>query len=115
MIIVNLLLIAVIVCFIVDCSGVVYEFKKFISRILTKKFKLSINPDDLVIKPFDCSLCMTWWSGLIYLIIIQQFTLPYIAFVAFLALIASNISGLMMTIKDYLAAFEIWLEKLISK
>lgn len=115
MIIVNLLLIAVIVCFVIDCSGVVYEIKKLISRILSKKFKLLINSEDLKLKPFDCSLCMIWWSGLIYLIVIQQFTLPYIAFVAFLALISSNISGFLYTIKDFLAAIEMWLQKLIQK
>ena len=35
--------------------------------------------EDAHFKPFDCSLCMTWWSCLIYLIVANALTLPYIA------------------------------------
>lgn len=115
MILINLILIALIVCFIVDVSGIIDEIRKLVANIILKYTKIKVDYKDLALKPIGCSLCSTWWCGLIYLIIIGKFTIPYIAFVAFLSMIASNISGLLLTIKDYLAAFEMWLQKLIRE
>jgi len=115
MIIINLILITIIVCFIVDCSGVMTDIRKFVAKQIFKYTKVKVDYNDLKLKPVGCSLCSVWWSGLIYLIIVGKFTIPYIAFVAFLSLISSNISGLLLAVKDYLAAFEMWLQKLIQK
>ena len=114
MIYIDLILIAVIVCFIVDCSGIMTDFKKLAAKIIKRRTKISINPNEINIKPFTCSLCSVWWSGIIYLIIFNKFIIQYIAFVALLSLISANISGLLLTIKDYLAAFEMWLQKKIN-
>lgn len=113
-VIINLILISIIVCFIVDCSGVMTDIRKFVAKQIFKYTKVKVDYNDLKLKPVGCSLCSVWWSGLIYLLFVGKFTIPYIAFVAFLALISSNISGFLMVIKDYLAAFEMWLQKLLS-
>lgn len=110
--IVNLILITIIVCYIEDCSGFVQSIKR---QYLRKFLKLQ-NTDITLLnwKPFDCSRCITFYSGLIYLLCIGKFTIPYITFVSILSLLSSNISGLLLTLKDYLSAFENWLQKLIN-
>lgn len=114
-VIINLILISIVVCFIIDCSGVMTDIRKFVAKQIFKFTKVKVDYAELKLKPIGCSLCSVWWTGLIYLFIIGQFTIPYIAFVAILSLLSSNISGFLLTIKDYLAAFEMWLQKLIQK
>ena len=71
MVLINLTLITAIVVFIVDISGAVDSLKSGLKWILTKgKMKNS----DYQLKPLDCSLCMTFWSGIIYLLITNNFT-----------------------------------------
>ena len=113
-ILIDLILLAITICFVVDVSGFFTFVKKFVASRLEGKYK-NITPEDIKIPFITCSLCSVWWAGLIYLLFVGKFTIPYIAFVAFLSLISSNISGLLMTIKDFLAAFEMWLQKLIQK
>lgn len=57
--------IAVIVVFVVDYSGVVENVKKMLWRWV-KGNKVYIP---FSVKPFDCSLCLTFWIGLIYLLV----------------------------------------------
>ena len=112
--ILDLIFLTFIICFIIDVSGVMTDIRKFVAKQIYKFTKIKVEYKDLRLKPIGCSLCSTWWSGLIYLLIFGKFTLGYIAFVAFLSLISSNISGFMFTLKDYLATFENWLQKLIQ-
>ena len=110
--ILDLLFLTIIVCYIEDCSGFIQSVKR---QFLRKVMKMN-NPDASMLKipPFDCSRCMSFYTNLIYLLIVGKFTLPYIALVSFLSLISSNISGLLLTIKDYLSTFENWLQKIIQ-
>lgn len=105
MIIINLLIITTIICFIVDLSGFIQEMEGILSKWL--RFKVHIP------KPFDCSLCQVWWINLIYLIIIHQFTLPYILIVSLLSFFSKNISGLLLFIRELLVKIETLLYKLI--
>ena len=111
----NLFLMTIVICFVVDCSGIMIDIRKLVANIIYKKTKIKVNHNELKLKPIGCSLCMTWWTGIIYLLCIGEFTLVNFTFVALLALLSSNISGLLFTLKDYLATFELWLQKLISK
>lgn len=111
--ILNLFLITLVICFIVDCSGIMTDIRKFVAKTIYKKTKIKVDYNELKLKPIGCSLCMTWWTGIIYLLCISEFTILNLTIVALLALFSSNISGLMLTIKDYIAAFENWLQKLI--
>ena len=112
--IVDLILLAITICFVVDVSGFFTFVKKFVASRLEGKYK-NITPEDIKIPFITCSLCSVWWCGLIYLLFVGKFTIPYIAFVAFLSLISSNISGFLNTIKDFLSAFEMWLQKQIQE
>ena len=111
---VDLFLLTVIICFIVDCSGFFNFIKKFIASRLEGKYK-NLKAEDIKIPFITCSLCSVWWSGLIDLLFVGKFTIPYIAFVAFLSLISSNISGFLFSIKDILALIENLIQRLIQK
>lgn len=111
--IIDLFLITVVICFIIDVSGIVSSIKR---AYLRRVFKMR-NPDisNLVWKPFDCSLCLTFWFGLIYLIATSHLNLLGVALVSFFSMVSSNISGFLFLVKDILSAIENWLEKLINK
>ena len=97
MIYLNLFFIAVIVTCIVDISGFIDSIKYGISWLLTKG---KLPKTNYSIKPFDCSLCMTFWTGLIYLLIIGQVTLPLLAFLLLLAISTTIIKETINLIKD---------------
>lgn len=95
--IIDLILIQLIIVFIIDLSGAVESLKLFISKILTKGKIQTTNFD---LKPFTCSLCSTWWIGLIYLLVCHSFTIPYIALVALLSFLTPLSSSILLLIKD---------------
>lgn len=109
--ILNLLLIQLLVVFIVDLSGVMEHIKKWIWKWLKKDKPYK----DYELKPFDCSLCSTWWTGLIYLLITHSFTLPYVIVVAALAFLASTSASLLQLLKDGIDTLLYILNKLITK
>lgn len=86
------LLIAAIVVYIVDLSGFTQSWKSGISSLFGGRCKVG--------KPFDCSLCMTWWVCLLVALIKGQFTLPVIAYIAALSLFADIIGQIIMLIKE---------------
>lgn len=92
----NLLLLAVIVVFIVDISGIVDSMKEAMSRWLHVKVGR--------LKPFDCSLCMVWWCGLIYLLLERQVSLANVAYVAMLSILSVQIGGIINLLRDALQA-----------
>lgn len=75
---IELLILTAIIVFIIDLSGVIEEMESGLAKWL--KVKKARIP-----KPFSCSLCMTWWTGLIYLICVNSFTLGGVAYVAMLS------------------------------
>lgn len=111
---IDLLIITVIICFIVDCSGLMHSLKVTIASFLKKRFAF-VNPDSIRIPFISCSLCSVWWAGIIYIICIGEFNLVNLAIVSMLSLTSSNISGFMLCIKDFLAAVECRIQKLIEK
>lgn len=74
----DLILLAVVVSFVVDISGALRNFKK----------------------PLSCSLCMTWWLGLIYLLVSGNFTLVGVALVAFLSMMSSVTTGILLWFRE---------------
>lgn len=93
-----MLLITFVVVFIIDNSGVIDSIKRWI----WKRYIKIGDYNNITLKPFDCSLCSTWWINLIYIAITGKFTIPYIAFCALLSLLASNIADFQRWIKDTL-------------
>lgn len=113
--IIDLTLIALIVCFIVDVSGIMTDIRKKIADIIYKKTNMKVDPTTLKLKPIGCSLCMCFWTGIIFLLCTSSFTLANLAYVCFLALLSSNLSELLFLIKDILATLGMKIQKLIQK
>ena len=108
---INIILITAIVTFIVDISGVIDTIK----YVLWKKYVKIGNYKNLQIKPLSCSLCMTFWVGLLYLIFTHKFTVPYIAFVCLCSLLSSKIADIEQYIIDVFTWIINKLYKLIEK
>ena len=77
MILLNLFIISVIWVLILDLCGFARTIDKTLYKIFYPKRPFR---EDAHFKPWDCSLCLTFWSSLIYLIAIHSLTLPNIAF-----------------------------------
>ena len=108
--ILNLILIQIITVFIVDLSGIIDTLKK----LLWKKFVKIGDYHNLSIKPFDCSLCSTFWICIIYLLCTGNFTLPYIAVTAILSLLAGNMADVERWLMDAFTKFTELLYKLLK-
>lgn len=92
---IELLILTAIIVFIIDLSGVIEEMESGLAKWL--KVKKARIP-----KPFSCSLCMTWWTGLIYLICVNSFTLGWIAYVAMLSYLTPVIYNALTLVFDIL-------------
>lgn len=90
----DLLLITIIIVFIIDNSGVIDSIEKGLSKWLKAKV--------IVPKPFSCSLCSSWWVGLIYLIINKELTLVYIAYLTILSYLTPIICDTYVLIREIL-------------
>jgi hypothetical protein len=101
----NVVFIQIIVCFIIDLSGVIQSLETALSKWTKVRC--------VIPKPFSCSLCSGWWINLIYLIAVHQFTLPYIVFVAIISFFSKNISGFLRWIQELLVKIEDLLYKII--
>jgi len=88
----DLLFLTLIVVFIVDTSGFTDSWLDALSRWLKHQVKS--------FKPFSCSLCMTWWSGIVYAIATGNFNLPILAYVALMAFLSLPISELLIFIRE---------------
>lgn len=94
MLIIELLIITLLIVFIIDLSGFIDEIERALSKWLKGKVRIP--------KPISCSLCMSWWVNLIYLLCIGHFTLPYIAIVALFAFLTPVFGALMILIRETL-------------
>ena len=90
----DIFLLTLIVVFIVDISGVMESIKGFLSKWLNGKVAR--------LRPFDCSLCMTFWLGLIVALIDKQFTFGVVAYVCLCSYLTIPLRGLLELIKDIL-------------
>lgn len=88
--IVEVLTLTAIVVFIVDLSGFADTLLSVMSKITGKKVT--------EFKPFTCSLCMTFWVGLVY-IIINGFSLWNLALVCLCSLLSMPIGNLLQGLK----------------
>lgn len=94
---INLLSITLILVFIIDLSGFIQSLSKCIWNIFYKNIPYK---GWVIWKPFSCSLCSSFWCGLLYLIITGTFSWYMFAYVALLAFLTPVMSDVMITIKD---------------
>lgn len=90
---IELLLLAVITIYIVDLSGFTESWRSALKRRLNAK---DLKP----IRPFDCSLCMTWWTCIVFSICAGTFSLPVLAYIAMLSFLSLPIGQLMIFIRE---------------
>ena len=92
---VDLLLVALVTTYIVDLSGFTDSWRSALAR------RMRIPESNLrPIKPFDCSLCMTWWVCLIYGTINWGFTLALVAYSALLSFLSLPMGQAMLFIRE---------------
>lgn len=94
MLITELLIITLIMVFIIDLSGFIDEIETVLSKWLKGKVRIP--------KPFSCSLCMSWWTNLIYLLCVGKLTLPYMALIALFAFLTPVFAILFIWIRETL-------------
>lgn len=93
----DILLLAIVVIYIVDVSGFTDAWRDALAKFLKVS---ALKP----LRPFDCGKCMTWWTCLIYAICTGNFTIPVIAFIALLSLLSVPIGNLLYLLQDVFVA-----------
>ena len=93
MIYLELLALAFIVVYIVDETGIVNSFKAFIKRWLNTK-------SDITLKPLDCSLCMTHWVCLVYVLLFGTLDIFVYLYILFLSCNTDNIYTLIQKVNE---------------
>lgn len=95
----NLLIISIIWVLILDLCGFSLTVDKVLYRIIYKN--RPFRPD-AHFPPFDCSLCMTFWTGLIYLLITHSFTLYYLMLLLLFAWLTTITKDILTFIRDFI-------------
>ena len=90
---IDLLLIAAITIFIVDLSGFTEAWRSALTRLIKAKV---LKP----IRPFDCSLCMTWWVCIIFSICTGTFSLPVLAYIALLSFLSLPLGQFFIFVRE---------------
>lgn len=95
---INILLIGLILVFALDVSGFYQEITSVISGWMTNgKIKKPI-----MVKPFSCSLCMTFWTSLVYVIVLNQFSIPMLAYICLIAFLTPVFNDIMVLVRELL-------------
>lgn len=97
---IDLFEITVIVVIIVDISGFVDSIKVFIGKVL------GIN--NVSLKPFDCSFCLSFWVSMAYLLITNELTITAV-------MVALLLSTMTPIIKDSIYLIRDLIGKIINK
>lgn len=85
-------ILAAIVCYIVDVSGFTQSWRDALARKLKVQ---NLRP----LPPFDCGKCMTFWTCLIYALIVDP-SLLAVAEAALLSLLSVTIDALLLFIRE---------------
>lgn len=108
---IDLLLITCIVVFIVDLSGFTQTWLGWLSRF-TARYGY---PPVQELRPFSCSLCMTWWTGLAYALITHTLSIAIVAYIAALSFSSITLTQLFIFIRETMLTcirkIDTWLNK----
>lgn len=106
MIYIKLFQICLIAVLIIDISGALYSIRCGIGRWLNS------SPENIRMKPFDCSKCMTVWLGLGYALFTGNLTMSVTLYTLMLAVMTPNIVTL---INITIEAVRSLLDKILDK
>ena len=95
----DIVMIATIYVFGLDISGFWREVSCRIRRWATK----GAVQTPFGLKPFSCSLCMTFWTGIIYLLIMHAVTIGNVCFVCVVAMLTPRIKDVLLVVDGLLA------------
>ena len=95
-VLVELLLIQVLVTLLIDVTGAIEDMLTPLVKKLTGAKVGTIG------KPFNCSTCMTFWTGLLYIVITGNFTLVNLTFLVLLACTTDITLTLFHLVKDFI-------------
>lgn len=112
MYLINLIQISVVICYLIDLSGIIQTIKYQIWKHL---FKGIGRPEDIRLKPFDCTLCSTWWTGIILMIVTSNFTLINLMLTALVSYFSKHITELLLILNDLFVSIETLINRLIQK
>ena len=94
----DIMLIAFCWVFMLDVSGFWLTFSATVKGWLTN----GLIKTPFEFKPFSCSLCMTFWTGIAYLLITGAFSIASFAVVCLAAFLTPTIKDALFTIRDLL-------------
>ena len=93
----DLFLIAVIVVIIIDISGITLSIKSGIKRLLTRG---RMSDPNYSLKPLDCSFCMTFWTGLVWLLVTHSFSLWMLTYLLLLCVMTPVIRDVIILVRE---------------
>lgn len=102
---IQLLFVTLVVVYIVDLSGWTDTWLGWLSRFTTRHGYGPVKE----LRPFSCSLCMTWWVGLAWAWFQGSLTLPVVAYIAGLSFFSLTLYELLIFIREVLL---IWIRTL---
>lgn len=111
-ILINILLIGLIVILILDVANFRHTIKQIVAWGLSKYLKISIKPESLKFNP--CSLCISWWLSLLYIIIIGKLSFFLVFYALFIACLTPVLLNGVYLIIDTLNAIIIYLSNKIN-
>lgn len=105
MIYLNILLI----CIFWVCVSDIARFGESIEQIISRRKgkKVTLN------KIFKCSLCQTWWTSLLYLIITSNLSILNITFTIFIAINSTIIKDVISLLQDAIIMITCYLRRLL--
>ena len=103
------LAIAIIEIFIIDISGVM---QSLVHPLLKKLFDIK---GQIKVPLFDCSLCVVFHTGWIYLLATNQFTAIAFLFTTMVSFLSSHICSLLLLISDSISTLILLLNKALNE
>lgn len=88
----DIFLLSLIIIYIVDISGFTETLLKFCSKWMGRKVT--------ELKPFTCSLCSSWWTGILYLLVTGTISLPLIAWTALCSMLTGPAYRILSLIRE---------------
>jgi hypothetical protein len=92
----DLFFIAVVVVVIIDLSGFIDSVKSGLKRWATRG---RMSDPNYTLKPIDCSFCMTFWTGLVYLLV-TGITLWSVVWLLLLCFFTPVIKDVLLLVRD---------------
>lgn len=98
----------IIVCILVIITDLTDFFENVKRLIWVYAYGKGKPFKDFSIKPLGCSLCESFWGGLIYLVIMKEFTIVNIGYVVLLAYLTPVVRNGLILIQDFFIRFIDW-------